>query len=186
MRTHSRGASSRPPTLDQWRRPAALQHTELDRERAWEGSTAVAHHESLPLRAIFDPDAEGREAKWTFAAYETPVSDRLWHGTATASAPTAILSTLLDARLSSHRERLGQRSLPHRSRDRHHRGDLSAHRREMEAHHRRALHHLGGPRPPGSLAYSSTPSPPRTTTVFFPPGPSGAAAPSISRPGHSS
>ncbi|WP_161624902.1 DUF317 domain-containing protein [Streptomyces spectabilis] len=28
---------------------------------------------------------------------ETPVSDRLWHGTATASTPTAIVSALLDA-----------------------------------------------------------------------------------------
>ncbi|MEL3946739.1 MULTISPECIES: DUF317 domain-containing protein [Streptomyces] len=26
-----------------------------------------------------------------------PVSDRLWHGTATASTPTAIVSALLDA-----------------------------------------------------------------------------------------
>ncbi|MFH9075682.1 DUF317 domain-containing protein [Streptomyces alboflavus] len=76
---------------------ARLQHVELDRERTWEDSTTVANHESLTLRAVFDHDAEGRDTKWTFAAYETPVSDRLWHGTATASTPTAIVSALLDA-----------------------------------------------------------------------------------------
>ncbi|MYT96641.1 MULTISPECIES: DUF317 domain-containing protein [unclassified Streptomyces] len=72
-------------------------HGEWDKYRTWEDSTTVANHESLTLRAVFDHDAEGREAKWTFAAYETPVSDRLWHGTATASTPTAIVSALLDA-----------------------------------------------------------------------------------------
>ncbi|ALO96674.1 hypothetical protein SHL15_5610 [Streptomyces hygroscopicus subsp. limoneus] len=70
---------------------------EWEKYRTWEDSTTVANHESLTLRAIFDHDAEGREIKWTFAAYETPVSDRLWHGRATASTPTAIVSALLDA-----------------------------------------------------------------------------------------
>ncbi|MBD0748107.1 hypothetical protein BG418_04950 [Streptomyces sp. CBMA152] len=70
---------------------------EWEKYRTWEDSTTVANHESLTLRAIFDHDAVGRETKWTFAAYETPVSDRLWHGTATASTPTAIVSALLDA-----------------------------------------------------------------------------------------
>ncbi|WP_282793127.1 DUF317 domain-containing protein [Streptomyces sp. CC224B] len=70
---------------------------EWEKYRTWEDSTAVANHESLTLRAVFDHDAEGRGTKWTFAAYETPVSDRLWHGTATASTPTAIVSALLDA-----------------------------------------------------------------------------------------
>ncbi|MEU7646349.1 DUF317 domain-containing protein [Streptomyces huasconensis] len=70
---------------------------EWEKYRTWGDSTTVANHESLTLRAIFDHDAVDRETKWTFAAYETPVSDRLWHGTATASTPTAIVSTLLDA-----------------------------------------------------------------------------------------
>ncbi|MFD4476403.1 DUF317 domain-containing protein [Streptomyces sp. NPDC058471] len=70
---------------------------EWEKYRTWEDSTTVANHESLTLRAIFDHDAVGRETKWTFAAYDTPVSDRLWHGTATASTPTAIVSALLDA-----------------------------------------------------------------------------------------
>ncbi|WP_172386653.1 DUF317 domain-containing protein [Streptomyces sp. MNP-20] len=72
-------------------------HPEWEKYRTWEDSTTVANHESLTMRALFDHDAEGRETKWTFAAYETPVSDRLWHGTATASTPTAIVSALLDA-----------------------------------------------------------------------------------------
>ncbi|MER5548590.1 DUF317 domain-containing protein [Streptomyces sp. NPDC002589] len=70
---------------------------EWEKYRTWEDSTTVASHESPTLRAIFDHDTEGRETKWTFAAYETPVSDRLWHGTATASTPTAIVNALLDA-----------------------------------------------------------------------------------------
>ncbi|MFK4067027.1 DUF317 domain-containing protein [Streptomyces sp. NPDC029674] len=83
--------------VQQHRSTRPLQHAELDRERTWEDSTTVANHESLTLRAIFDHDAEGHETKWTFAAHETPVSDRLWRGTATASTPTAIVSALLDA-----------------------------------------------------------------------------------------
>ncbi|MFF9900966.1 DUF317 domain-containing protein [Streptomyces longispororuber] len=71
-------------------------HGEWEKYRTWEDSTTVANHESLTLRAVFDHDAEGRDTKWTVAAYETPVSDRLWHGTATASTPTAIVSALLD------------------------------------------------------------------------------------------
>lgn len=70
---------------------------EREKYRTWEDSTTVANHESLTLRAVFDHDAEGHETKWAFAAYETPVSDRLWHGTATASTPTPIVSASLDA-----------------------------------------------------------------------------------------
>ncbi|ELS55918.1 DUF317 domain-containing protein [Streptomyces viridochromogenes] len=77
-------------------------HTEWEKWRTWEDFTTVANHESLTLRAIFDHDAEGRETKWTFASYETPVSDRLWHGTATASTSTAIVSALLDAVATEH------------------------------------------------------------------------------------
>ncbi|WP_051852063.1 DUF317 domain-containing protein [Streptomyces sp. NRRL F-5650] len=73
------------------------EHGEWEKYRTWEDSTTVANHESLTLRAVFDHEADGRETKWTFAAYETPVSERLWHGTATASTPAAIVSALLDA-----------------------------------------------------------------------------------------
>ncbi|MFD5702468.1 DUF317 domain-containing protein [Streptomyces lasiicapitis] len=68
---------------------------EWEKYRTWEDSTTVANHESLTLRALFDHDAEGRDIKWTVAAYESPVSDLMWHGT--ASTPTAIVSALLDA-----------------------------------------------------------------------------------------
>ncbi|WP_405591555.1 hypothetical protein [Streptomyces sp. NBC_01092] len=68
-----------------------------EKYRTWEDSTTVANHESLPMRALFDHDAEGRDIKWIFAVYETPVSDLWWHGTATASTPNAIVSTLLNS-----------------------------------------------------------------------------------------
>ncbi|WP_052230204.1 DUF317 domain-containing protein [Streptomyces sp. CT34] len=67
------------------------------RWRTWDENTSIANHESLTLRALFDHDAEGRDIKWTLAAYETPVSDLLWHGTATASTPAEIVSTLLNS-----------------------------------------------------------------------------------------
>ncbi|WP_172381146.1 DUF317 domain-containing protein [Streptomyces sp. MNP-20] len=70
---------------------------EWEKYQTWEDWTTVANHESLTMRALFDHEAQGRDTKWTFAAYETPVSDLLWHATATASTPTAIVSALLDA-----------------------------------------------------------------------------------------
>ncbi|MDO0930267.1 DUF317 domain-containing protein [Streptomyces sp. DG2A-72] len=40
-------------------------------------------------------EAHPRETAWTVAAYETPVSDRMWHLTATGTTPTPVLQTLL-------------------------------------------------------------------------------------------
>ncbi|UQA92314.1 DUF317 domain-containing protein [Streptomyces halobius] len=51
------------------------------------------HDESLTLRVLFDHDAESRDTKWTIAAYESPVSDRIWHATATAATPVEIVGT---------------------------------------------------------------------------------------------
>ncbi|AJC55093.1 DUF317 domain-containing protein [Streptomyces sp. 769] len=70
---------------------------EWEKYRTWDDNTSIVNHESLTLRALFDHDAEGRDIKWTLAAYETPVSDLLWHGTATASTPAEIVSTLLNS-----------------------------------------------------------------------------------------
>ncbi|MEI5100886.1 DUF317 domain-containing protein [Streptomyces sp. PmtG] len=69
---------------------------EWERYRTWEDWTTVANHESLTMRALFDHDAQGRDIKWTFAAYESPVGDLLWHARATASTPAEIVSALLD------------------------------------------------------------------------------------------
>ncbi|GAA0629116.1 DUF317 domain-containing protein [Streptomyces crystallinus] len=73
----------------------------LNSQPAWEkyrpyDGTTIASHESLTLRVEFEHETGPRDINWTVAAYETPVSDRLWHATATASTPTAIISTLLD------------------------------------------------------------------------------------------
>ncbi|MGW6791529.1 DUF317 domain-containing protein [Streptomyces chartreusis] len=72
------------------------QHAALDRENTWDDNTTVATHESLTLRFLFDHEIHARDAQWTIAAYETPVSDRMWHMTITP-APQPILQTLLAA-----------------------------------------------------------------------------------------
>ncbi|MBZ4324065.1 DUF317 domain-containing protein [Streptomyces huiliensis] len=71
-------------------------HADWEKVRTGDENTTVVSHESLTLRALFDFDATGRDVKWTFAAYESPVSDLLWHGTATASTPAQIVGTLLN------------------------------------------------------------------------------------------
>ncbi|WP_228039857.1 DUF317 domain-containing protein [Streptomyces chromofuscus] len=70
---------------------------EWEKYRTWDDNTTIASHESLTLRALFDHDAESRDTKWTIAAYESPVSGRLWHATATATTPVQIVRTLLNA-----------------------------------------------------------------------------------------
>ncbi|MEV5506538.1 DUF317 domain-containing protein [Streptomyces orinoci] len=72
-------------------------HSDWEKYRTWSDETTIASHESLTLRAEFDHEAVGRDTKWTFAAYESPVGARLWHATATASTPVEIVRTLLDA-----------------------------------------------------------------------------------------
>ncbi|MFF8732785.1 DUF317 domain-containing protein [Streptomyces sp. NPDC015171] len=57
--------------------------------------TTHAIHESQTLRIERVHEADAREAAWTVAAYETPVSDRMWHLTATATTPAPVLEALL-------------------------------------------------------------------------------------------
>ncbi|MFE7272421.1 DUF317 domain-containing protein [Streptomyces sp. NPDC057623] len=68
-----------------------------ERYNTWDDNTTVATHESLTLRILFDHEAHARDAQWTIAAYETPVSDRMWHMTITPATPQPILDTLLTA-----------------------------------------------------------------------------------------
>lgn len=82
--------------LGQWRRPTALQHAELDRERTWTDDTTHAIHESQTLRIERVHEADPRETAWTVAAYESPVSDRMWHLTLTGATPAPVLQTLLN------------------------------------------------------------------------------------------
>ncbi|MEU9371995.1 hypothetical protein AB0D71_46840 [Streptomyces avermitilis] len=50
-------------------------------------NTIVATHESLTLRILFDHEAEARDTSWAVAAYETPVSEHMWHMTITPATP---------------------------------------------------------------------------------------------------
>ncbi|MDO0936398.1 DUF317 domain-containing protein [Streptomyces sp. DG2A-72] len=68
-----------------------------EKYRTWDDNTTIANHESLTLRALFDHDAQSRDSKWTIAAYETPVSERMWHMAITPATPAPILKTLLTA-----------------------------------------------------------------------------------------
>lgn len=65
--------------------------------RTWSDSTTHAVHEGLTLRAEFVHESDPRDTAWTIAAYESPVGERLWHATATASTPTDVVRTLLDS-----------------------------------------------------------------------------------------
>ncbi|GGW51856.1 DUF317 domain-containing protein [Streptomyces caelestis] len=56
---------------------------------------AAAAGEPLTRTTIERLDLGPRETSWTVAAYETPVSDRMWHLTATGTAPAPALQTLL-------------------------------------------------------------------------------------------
>jgi hypothetical protein len=62
--------------------------------------TTIAIHESLLLRVEFVHEPEGDEPRWTVAAYESPVGERLWHATATASTPVEMVAVLLDTLIS--------------------------------------------------------------------------------------
>ncbi|MFB6987927.1 DUF317 domain-containing protein [Streptomyces sp. NPDC056178] len=69
---------------------------EWEKYRPWDEST-IATHESVTLRVEFVHDAGPRDHNWTVAAYASPVGERLWHATATASTPVEIVRTLLDS-----------------------------------------------------------------------------------------
>lgn len=68
-----------------------------EKYRTWSDDTSVANHETLTLRVQFDHEARGRDVAWTIASYESPVGERTWHATATASAPTSMIEILLNS-----------------------------------------------------------------------------------------
>ncbi|MEU0651422.1 DUF317 domain-containing protein [Streptomyces albogriseolus] len=72
-------------------------HGDWEKWRTWSDDTTHAIHESQTLRIERVHEAQPREAAWTVAAYETPVSDRLWHLTMTGTTPAPILQTLLNS-----------------------------------------------------------------------------------------
>ncbi len=71
------------------------EHGDWAKWRTWSDHTTHLIHESQTLRAELVHEPDPREAAWTFAAYETPVSDRMWHLTLTATTPDPLLQSLL-------------------------------------------------------------------------------------------
>ncbi|MBC2901171.1 DUF317 domain-containing protein [Streptomyces cupreus] len=70
-------------------------HGDWEKWRTWTDDTSHAIHESQTLRIERVHETDPREAAWTVAAYETPVSDRMWHLTATGTTPAPVLQALL-------------------------------------------------------------------------------------------
>lgn len=71
-------------------------HGEFEKWRTWSDETTHAIHESQTLRIERVHETQARETAWTIAAYETPVSDRMWVLTATSATPTPVLQELLN------------------------------------------------------------------------------------------
>ncbi|MFF8779546.1 DUF317 domain-containing protein [Streptomyces sp. NPDC015140] len=76
--------------------PAFLEaHREFEKWRTWSDDTTHAIHESQTLRIERVHEAPAHETAWTVAAYETPVSERMWVLTATGVTPAPLLQDLL-------------------------------------------------------------------------------------------
>lgn len=71
-------------------------HGEFEKWRTWSDETTHAIHESQTLRIELIHETVARETAWTIAAYETPVSDRMWVLTATSATPAPVLQELLN------------------------------------------------------------------------------------------
>ncbi|MFF6782818.1 DUF317 domain-containing protein [Streptomyces sp. NPDC012510] len=59
--------------------------SDWEKWRTFSDDTTHVIHESQTLRIQLLHEADPREDAWTIAAYETPVSDRMWHLTLTAT-----------------------------------------------------------------------------------------------------
>lgn len=71
-------------------------HSDWEKWRTWSDETTHAIHESHTLRIELIHESPAHETAWTVAAYETPVSDRMWVLTATGATPGPVLQELLD------------------------------------------------------------------------------------------
>ncbi|MET9507648.1 DUF317 domain-containing protein [Streptomyces flavidovirens] len=71
-------------------------HGDWEKWRTWSDETTHAIHESQTLRIERVHEAHPRETAWTVAAYETPVSERMWVLTATGATPGPVMQALLD------------------------------------------------------------------------------------------
>ncbi|MFI6012550.1 DUF317 domain-containing protein [Streptomyces sp. NPDC051243] len=70
-------------------------HGEFEKWRTWSDETTHAIHESQTLRIERVHETPAHETAWTVAAYETPVSDRMWVLNATGATPGPVLQDLL-------------------------------------------------------------------------------------------
>ncbi|MCE4941929.1 DUF317 domain-containing protein [Streptomyces sp. VTCC 41912] len=70
--------------------------------RTWSADVTYATHESQTLPIERDHSAPATETAWTVAAYQTPVSDRMWHLTATGATPIPMLQDLLHELADGH------------------------------------------------------------------------------------
>ncbi|KPI02834.1 protein of unknown function DUF317 [Actinobacteria bacterium OK074] len=70
-------------------------HGEFEKRRTWSDDTTYAIHESQTLCIERVHETPAHEIAWTVAAYETPVSDRMWVLTATGATPAPVLQNLL-------------------------------------------------------------------------------------------
>lgn len=71
-------------------------HGDWEKWRTWSDDTTHAIHESQTLRIERVHETPAHETAWTVAAYETPVSDRMWVLTATGATAVPVLEKLLD------------------------------------------------------------------------------------------
>lgn len=71
-------------------------HDDWVKWRTWSDDTTHAIHEDQTLRIERIHEAHSHEIAWTVAAYETPVSDRMWVLAATGTTPAPVLQKLLD------------------------------------------------------------------------------------------
>ncbi|MER7728501.1 DUF317 domain-containing protein [Streptomyces sp. NPDC096323] len=71
-------------------------HGEFEKWRTWSDETTHAIHESQTRRIELIHETVALETAWTIAAYETPVSDRIWALTATSATPAPVLQELLN------------------------------------------------------------------------------------------
>ncbi len=70
-------------------------HGEFEKWRTWSDETTHAIHESQTLRIERVHETPAHETASTVAAYETPVSERMWVLSATGATPAPVLQNLL-------------------------------------------------------------------------------------------
>ncbi|MFJ4918427.1 DUF317 domain-containing protein [Streptomyces sp. NPDC088725] len=71
-------------------------HGDWEKWRTWSDETTHAIHESQTLRIERTHEAVPGQTGWAVAAYETPVSERMWFLNASGATPAPVLQGLLD------------------------------------------------------------------------------------------